>query len=210
MGSSFPGIRVVGLTGGIGSGKSTVSELLSIRGAAVIDSDLVARDVVNPGTVGLNSLREAFGDVILDDDGRLDRGKLASIAFPDKEKLSLVNSIVHPLIEQQILSELEVYSRADNGRIVVLVIPLLFETNAQLRYDIDKIITVDAPEDLVIRRLKLSRNMSDSQIRDRMANQLSRDDRNRRSNYVIDNSQDEAFLIGQIENIWNDIVSPTN
>lgn len=206
MGNKFPGIRVVGLTGGIGSGKTTVSELLRNRGAAIIDSDLIAREVVSPGTAGLKSLCEAFGNVILRDDGLLDRGKLASITFPDKEKLTLLNSIVHPLIERRIISDLEGYSEAGGDRVVVLVIPLLFETNAKQRYGMSRIIAVDAPEDLAADRLRFSRGMSESEIRDRMASQLSRNQRNAMSDYVIDNSKDEGFLQRQVDDIWKDIV----
>lgn len=197
--------KIVGLTGGIGAGKSAVSERLDELGALIIDSDVVARTVVSPDSDGLRQVVGNFGKDILASDGSLDRTKLASLVFADRAKVQLLNSLLHPLIELEIRRLIACYQ--SEYKVIVLVIPLLFETNARERYQIDKVIVVDLPEDLAIERVSRSRGLSVSDIRSRMANQMSRSERLAMADYVVDNSSSFADLVLQVDKIWGDITS---
>lgn len=205
MGSSRLLAKLVGLTGGIGAGKSTVSKRLGELGAFIIDSDVIARTVVSPGSDGLQQVIENFGRDILASDGSLDRAKLASLVFADSARVQMLNSLLHPLIELEIKRLIASYG--DDYEVIVVVIPLLFETNAKERYQIDKVIVVDLPEEIAIERVSQSRGLSVSQIRSRMANQLSRSERLALADYVVDNSSSTQDLELQVNKIWDDITS---
>lgn len=205
MGSSRLLAKLVGLTGGIGAGKSTVSKKLDELGALIVDSDEIARKVVSPGSDGLRLVIENFGNDMLASDGSLDRTKLASLVFADSAKVQMLNSLLHPLIEHEIKRLIACYR--DDYEVIVVVIPLLFETNAKERYQIDKVIVVDLPEDLAIERVSQSRGLSVNHIRSRMANQMSRSDRLASADYVVDNSASFADLELQVNRIWDDITS---
>lgn len=205
MGSSRLLAKLVGLTGGIGAGKSTVSKKLDELGALIVDSDEIARKVVSPGSDGLRLVIENFGNDMLASDGSLDRTKLASLVFADSAKVQMLNSLLHPLIEHEIKRLIACYR--DDYEVIVVVIPLLFETNAKERYQIDKVIVVDLPEELAIERVSQSRGLSVNHIRSRMANQMSRSDRLALADYVVDNSASFADLELQVNRIWDDITS---
>ncbi|EGL82126.1 Dephospho-CoA kinase [Caldalkalibacillus thermarum TA2.A1] len=141
---------VIGLTGGIASGKSTVSRMLDDLGAVIIDADKIAREVVEPGQAAWQKIKETFGEDVLQPDGRLDRAKLAEIIFRDQEQRRKLNSIVHPEIRKQMLKRKE-EALQQGEELIVLDIPLLFES--KLEHMVDKILVVYVPEEVQIRRL---------------------------------------------------------
>lgn len=200
-GTSSP---VIGLTGGIGSGKSTVSAKLAQLGACVIDSDVVAREVVQPGTNGLQLVVDRFGTEVLSDDGSLDRAKLARSVFTDSKARSDLNAILHPLIEREIARQVLACSTIGTLPIVV-VIPLLVETNAVARYGFAKVVVVDLPEELAVARVVASRGMTEVEVRERVAAQASREERLAKADYVIDNSVEPAALDEQVAALWEEL-----
>lgn len=195
---------VIGLTGGIGSGKSTISAKLAEMGACVVDSDVVARQVVLPGSPGLDKVISRFGDSVLAEDGSLNRAKLASIVFSDSAALGDLNGILHPLIEQEIKRQIVICAKEGKQPIVV-VIPLLFETDAVERYGFSKVIVVDLPEEDAIRRVVASRNMTETEVRERVASQVSRQERLSRADFVIDNSSGVDALDRQVSELWHQL-----
>jgi len=190
----------VGLTGGIGAGKSEVSGRLAAQGAVLIDADAIAREVVAPGTQGLVAVTEAFGAGVLRPDGALDRGRLGEIVFADPAKLERLNQIVHPLVGQR-MAELE--QDAGAGAIVVHDVPLLAENRLSAGYDL--VIVVDAPEHIQLERLVKQRGMSQEQAEARMAAQVSRDDRLAIADLVVDNSSSLAELDRQVGDLWAEL-----
>ncbi len=198
---SFP---LIALTGGIGSGKSTVSAKLAELGACVIDSDMVARDVVIPGTKGLDMVVDRFGDAVLASDGSLDRAKLAGTVFSDPAALNDLNGILHPLIEEEIKKRVVLCMGKGNTPIIV-VIPLLFETNAIQRYGFSKVIVVDLPEEVAIQRVVASRGMTEGEVRERIERQATRDTRLSRADFVIDNSSSSEALDSQVTQLWDQL-----
>ncbi|MEV4798981.1 dephospho-CoA kinase [Nonomuraea sp. NPDC049421] len=191
----------IGLTGGIGSGKSEVSKRLSARGAMVIDADLIAREVVEPGTPGLARVAETFGGGVLRPDGSLDREKLGSIVFTDSEKLAALNAIVHPLVGERV-AELQRGAGAD--AIMVYDVPLLVENNLAPMYDV--VIVVDAPDELRIRRLAEHRGMAEADARARIAAQASRDERLAAADIVIPNDGSLEELDARVAEVWDDLL----
>ncbi len=195
---------VVAITGGIGSGKTTVSSRLAKLGACVIDSDVIAREVVEPGTKGLDMIVDRFGHSMLADDGALDRPKLAALVFSDSVARSDLNGILHPLIEEEMKAR--VGSCLNQGEIpVVLVIPLLFETNAVERYGISKVIVVDVPLDVAVSRVVASREITAEEVRARLASQASREERLSKADFIIDNSSDETSLDQKVQELWRQL-----
>ncbi|HLH99501.1 MAG TPA: dephospho-CoA kinase [Acidimicrobiales bacterium] len=194
----------VGLTGGIGAGKSTVAAGLAARGAALIDADRVAREVVEPGTPGLDALVERFGLGILAPDGRLDRGALASVVFADRKALADLNAITHPLIEAVIAERLASLEGTD--RIVVVDVPLLDAAGVE-RYRFDVVIVVDVPESLAFSRLTGARGMSEADARARIDAQVGRQQRLALATLVVDNSGSREKLEEQMDRIWGGLVA---
>ena len=188
---------VVGLTGGIGSGKSTVSAMLAARGAEVIDADLITREVQLPGSVVVEDIARRFGQDVLDDNGALLRARLAEIVFADAKSLSDLNAIVHPAVRAEIARRVDLLAPSD--RIVVLDIPLLTENR---RGAIQAKIVVDVPVEQQVERLVSSRGFTESDARARIANQSSREERLRDADFVIDNSGDIEDLDPQIDKLW--------
>ena len=188
---------VVGLTGGIGSGKSTVSAMLAARGAEVIDADLITREVQLPGSVVVEDIARRFGQDVLDDNGALLRARLAEIVFADAKSLSDLNAIVHPAVRAEIARRVDLL--APSNRIVVLDIPLLTENR---RGAIQAKIVVDVPVEQQVERLVSSRGFTESDARARIANQSSREERLRDADFVIDNSGDIEDLDPQIDKLW--------
>ncbi|GGS65792.1 dephospho-CoA kinase [Streptomyces griseoviridis] len=190
----------VGLTGGIGAGKSEVSRLLVEHGAVLIDADRIAREVVAPGTEGLAAVVAAFGEEILTEDGGLDRPKLGSVVFADKERLAVLNSIVHPLVGAR-SRELEQAAAAD--AVVVHDVPLLTENGLAPLYDV--VVVVDADPATQLDRLVRLRGMTEEDARARMAAQATREQRREIADIVIDNDVPLPDLRRRVEEVWDDL-----
>jgi dephospho-CoA kinase len=196
----------VGLTGGIGSGKSEVSGRLAALGAVVIDADQAARAVVEPGTPGLDGVVETFGPGVLGADGALDRAKLGEIVFGDDEARGRLNAVVHPLVHEWMLATEKVIIRASGDDVVVVHdIPLLAEGGEERTAEFDVIIVVDVPPDLQVVRLAQTRGMTAEQARARMAAQASRAERLAIADIVIDNSGTLADLDQRVAEVWADL-----
>lgn len=190
----------VGLTGGIGAGKSEVSRRLAAQGAIVIDADAIAREVVAQGTPGLEQVIAAFGPQLLRADGALDRERLGEIVFADPAKLAQLNSIVHPLVGKR-MTEMEATAEAD--AIVVHDVPLIAENGLAAGYDI--VVVVDAPPAQQADRLVKQRGMSQEQAQARMAAQVTRDQRLAIADFVIDNSGSLGELDRQVGDLWAEL-----
>ncbi|MGW2525337.1 dephospho-CoA kinase [Streptomyces sp. NPDC001617] len=191
----------VGLTGGIGAGKSEVSRLLVERGAVLIDADRIAREVVAPGTPGLAAVVDAFGEGVLSEDGSLDRPKLGSIVFADPEKLAVLNSIVHPLVGRR---SRELEEAAAEDAVVVHDVPLLAENSLTPLYDV--VIVVDASAETQLDRLVRLRGMTEQDARARMAAQATREKRRAIADVVIDNDVPLEELERRVKDVWADLV----
>lgn len=190
----------VGLTGGIGSGKSTVSRLLAERGALVIDADVLAREAVAPGTPGLARVVAEFGPAVLGPDGALDRGALGRLVFDDPERRRVLEGIVHPLVRARAA---ELAAAAPPGTVVVEDVPLLVETGAAGRYDL--VVVVDLPEDLQVARLAAERGMAEADARARIAAQASREQRRAVADVVLDNSGTPEELVAHVDRLWAEL-----
>ncbi|MEV7003133.1 dephospho-CoA kinase [Streptomyces sp. NPDC093982] len=191
----------VGLTGGIGAGKSEVSRLLVEHGAVLIDADRIAREVVAPGTPGLAAVVEAFGEDVLTEDGSLDRPKLGSIVFTDPDRLAVLNSIVHPLVGAR---SRELEEAATEDAVVVHDVPLLTENGLAPLYDV--VVVVDAGPDTQLDRLVRLRGMTEEDARARMAAQATRDKRLEIADIVIDNDVPLEELQRRVKDVWDELV----
>ena len=189
---------MIGLTGGIGSGKSTVAKRLVELGATEIDADLLAREVVAPGTPGLEAVAKRFGADLIASDGSLDRALLASRAFSDQANRKDLEAILHPLIQK--LSRERI---ASTPGIVIYTIPLLVETNSQLPFD--KVITVSAPEDVRVRRLVESRGMSEADAKARISAQATDQQREEVADYIINSDCSMAELFEQVDSVFAEL-----
>ncbi|MFJ5687786.1 dephospho-CoA kinase [Streptomyces sp. NPDC093099] len=187
----------LGLTGGIGSGKSEVSRLLTSYGAVLIDSDRIAREVVEPGTPGLAAVVAEFGPGVLTPDGALDRTKLGAIVFGDPDRLRALNAIVHPLVRAR-SAELETAAGPDS--IVVHDVPLLVENGMEALYDL--VVVVDASPETQLDRLVRLRGMAESEARKRMEAQAGRERRRAAADVVIDNDGPLEELEPQVRRVW--------
>jgi len=192
-------MRLIGLTGNIASGKSTVARLLAERGAVVVDADRLAREVVRPGTPALERIAERFGEEMLAPDGTLDRAALRGHVFADGGELEALNEIVHPEVER--LRELRVaQARAGGARVVVCDIPLLFEKHLADRFD--AIVLVDAPRPLRLERLVRDRGLYEAEAMDMIAAQMPAELKRARSDYVIDNTGSLGDLARRVDDVW--------
>lgn len=192
---------LIGLTGGIAAGKSTVAKRWAEHGAIEIDADQVAREVVEPGTVGLNSIVEHFGADVLTASGDLDRKELARQIFSDSNKRELLNSILHPLIRERtklLLAELP------NDSIVVYNVPLLVE--ASVDHPFDLVVTVEAPEEEQIRRLVQTRGLTETEARNRIVAQAKPIERAARADRILNSNQDINLLLRDADALWRDIL----
>jgi len=187
---------VIGLTGGIGSGKSTVAAMVVRHGAYVVDADAVAREVVAVGTPGLALLVKEFGPQILAADGGLDRTALAAVAFADPESTSRLNAITHPLIFARTA---ELFDAAPPGAVVIHDVPLLTELGLAPAYRM--VIVVDCPDELRVRRL-LNRGLTEHDARRRIAAQATRQQRLAIADAVLHNHGDLADLKAQVDALW--------
>ncbi|UED83587.1 dephospho-CoA kinase [Streptomyces profundus] len=191
----------VGLTGGIGSGKSEVARALARRGAVIVDSDRIAREVVAPGTPGLAAVAAEFGAEVLGADGALDRERLGRIVFAAPERRKALNGIVHPLVARR---SAELQARARPGAIVVHDVPLLAEERLSHRYA--AVVVVDASEESQLARLTGSRGMSEADARARMAAQATREERLAIADFVVDNDGTLAELDSRVGELWEWLV----
>jgi dephospho-CoA kinase len=190
---------VVGLTGGIGSGKSTAAAMLAERGAVVVDADRLAREAVAVGTPGLRAVVDRFGPAVVAGDGSLDRAALAGVVFDHPDALADLNAIVHPPVRAAIADRLAELAGTDS--VVVLEIPLLVESGWS--YGESHVIVVDCPEEVAVARLVEHRGMDSADARRRIAAQVSRADRLARADVVIDNDGSFEDLRRQVDAVWD-------
>jgi len=195
-------VILVGLTGGIGSGKSTVSSLLEGRGAIIIDADAIVREVQLPGSPVLAELASKFGPEVLAADGSLDRQAVANIVFTDPEALKSLNAIVHPAVGKEMNRRM--IEQRTTKNVVILDIPLLTENP---REGLQGKIVVDVPVEVQVERLIKFRGFDEADARARISRQATREQRLLTADFVIDNSHDLESLIPQIEKVWDWLVS---
>ncbi len=193
----------VGLTGGIGSGKSEVARRLADHGAVLIDADVAAREVVVPGSPGLARIAAAFGDGVLRPDGSLNRERLGEIVFGDPALRARLNEIVHPLVREWMAAAEQAAVRAAGppGPVIVHDVPLLAESRGRAGFDV--VIVVDVPPELQVERLVSLRGMAPDQARARRAAQASREQRLAVADVVIDNSGSLADLDRRVAAVWD-------
>jgi dephospho-CoA kinase len=194
-------MRLIGLTGGIGSGKSAVSALLAERGAAVVDADAIAREVVVPGGPAYEPLVARFGPGILADDGTIDRPALAAVAFADAAAVADLNAITHPAIGLSMAQRLGALNARRDVDVAVAVIPLLEDRHIE-GLGMAAVVVVDAPAEVAVARLVDQRGMSEADARARLAAQQSRQERLALADYVVDNSGSLEELSRQVDSLW--------
>ena len=190
---------LVGLTGGIGSGKSTVAKALADRGAVVIDADRIAREIVEPGAPAYQPVLQRFGPGVVGPDGRLDRSALAARVFANPEELAALNRLTHPVIGRVMMERVGAHAGSD--RIVVLEVPLLTSESAAA-YGLAGVIVVDTSEDIAVRRLVERRGLSEADARARIAAQAGREERRRLASIVVDNGGDRVALEAEMDRLW--------
>jgi len=193
---------LVGLTGGIGSGKSTVSAALAERGAVIVDADAIVRDVQQPGSPVLQQLAERFGPQVLAADGSLDRAAVAAVAFSDPEALKDLNKIVHPAVGAEMTAR--VMAERDTDHVVVMDIPLLTENP---REGLQGVIVVDVPTEVQVERLVRYRGFDEADAMVRIGKQATRQQRLATATFVVDNSGDLDALAAQIDALWEYLTS---
>lgn len=193
----------IALTGGIGSGKSTVSRLLAEKGAIIVDADAIAREIVEPGEPALAEIVDAFGPEVIDDDGRLRRARLAEIVFGDPEALARLNAITHPRIAAR---SAELLASAPANAVVVYDMPLLVEQGPEALAGWDAILVVDAPDDVRLERL-CERGLDRDDAERRMMAQASRQARLDVADHVIDNSGDLMSLERAVDALWTHVTA---
>ena len=194
----------VGLTGGIGSGKSAVADLLVERGAVLIDADQVAREVVAPGGPAYQPLLERFGPEILAADGAIDRKALAAVAFADEESRLALNAITHPAIGIAMIAARDALEDSDD--IVVLAIPLLTAAHRDT-VKLHEVVVVDCPTDIALERLLSQRGFDRADAEARIGSQISREERIKEADYVLDNSGDRVQLQAEVSTLWEWLVA---
>ena len=195
---------LIGLTGNIASGKSTVAELLAGHGAVIVDADLLAREAVRPGSPALRAIEQRWGRDVLASDGTLNRAALRHRVFNEREELEALNEIVHP--EVQRLRDQRVQAARDAGApVVVCDIPLLFEKHLVEEFDL--IVLVDAPRPLRLERLVEARGLHEAEAMEMIAAQMPAELKRARSDYVIDNVADRETLAAQVDDLWTELAA---
>ena len=195
-------VILVGLTGGIGSGKSTVSALLAERGAVIVDADLVVRQVQEPGSAVLHALADRFGQRVIAADGSLDRAAVASVVFSDPDALLSLNAIVHPAVGAEM--NRQVLAQRETDHVVVMDIPLLTENP---RDGLQAVVVVDVELEVQVARLVQGRGFDEVDARARIARQASRDQRLATATHVVDNSGTIDDLMPQVDRLWAELTS---
>ncbi len=197
----------VGLTGGIGSGKSTATHMLESKGAVVVDADAIAREVVAPGGAAYGPVVERFGGAVVAPDGTIDRKALAEIVFNDPQALADLNAATHPVIGQLMVERRAAAEQA--GAVIVMDIPLLKATHReQLGFDV--VVVVDAPTETAVARLVGQRGFDRAAAEARLAAQISRKERRGLADVVLDNSGDLDSLQAQVDRLWPDLLARTS
>jgi len=191
-------MRVIGLTGGIGSGKSLAAEYFADLGALVIDADQLARSAIERGSTGFDEVVTVFGDSILKN-GDIDRRALGELVFKDPELKAKLENIIHPWVRNEFE---EAVASLKGDEVLVYEIPLMFETNAQDRFDV--VITVEAVMDNRISRLR-AKGLHISEIESRIAAQATREQRESIADFLIENDGSEDDLLRKVENIWDEL-----
>ncbi len=194
---------LVGLTGGIGSGKSTAARMLRDRGAVVFDADVLAREAVAPGTEGHRGVVERFGADVLAPGGELDREALAAVVFADPAARRDLEAIVHPEVRRLFAEGSEAYR--DTDRVVVLSAPLLVETGMHSAFDV--LVVMAVPEPVQVERLMRDRGMSEAEIRARIAAQAPLEDKSAVADILLDNEGSPEDLERQVDRIWDDLAA---
>ncbi|MBU5673945.1 dephospho-CoA kinase [Paenibacillus brevis] len=190
----------IGLTGGIATGKSTVSQMLVARGAALIDADVVARRIMEPGHPVLAKVVERFGETVLLADGRLNRKRLGEIVFANSLERKALEAITHPAIRREMKAELDVLEQENPERLVVADIPLLYESGLEKLYE--KIMVVYVPRTLQLERLMQRDALTREQAELRLAAQMDIEEKRRRADILIDNSRSYEETESQIDDFW--------
>ncbi len=194
---------LLGVTGGIASGKSTVSKMLSELGSPLIDFDLIARQVVEPGTPGLAKIVDYFGRQVLAEDGSLDRRKLSDIVFGDMEKRKKLESFTHPSIYEEFFKQADEIAAEGSAAIIQVAVPLLIELNLQHLFD--KILVVHVPADVQVERLAARDGITQEAAANILKAQLPIDEKLQFADFVIDNTKDLAYTRNQVEDVWESI-----
>lgn len=194
----------IALTGGIASGKSTVADLLAERGAIIIDSDVLSREVVAPGTPGLALVEERFGREVLRLDGSLDRAKLGALVFADADARADLNAIIHPRVRRLATERRLIASASDPDAVVIDVIPLLVETGLADGYDV--VVVVDAPEGVQRQRLRARNGLSEAEADARLAAQATRQQRLAAADHVVANEGSLTDLTEATDALWAQLV----
>ena len=202
MAGYVPGVLLIGLTGGIGSGKSTVSARLADHGAVVIDADAIVRSLQVPGTPVFEAMVERFGAGIVAVDGTLDRQAVADVVFDDAEALADLGAIVHPCVAEEIARRLQ--DEVDTDHVVILDVPLLVESG---RDDLGALVVVDVDPEIAVGRLVALRGMRETDARARIARQATREDRVAKADYVLDNSGSLDALHAAVDALWPTLVA---
>lgn len=197
---------VIGLTGGPGTGKSTVASMLARRGAAVIEADRLGHQAYAPGTGGWRAVVEAFGPEIIGPDGAIDRRRLGSVVFSDPEKLRRLNAIIHPIIRQLIIEQLERF-RQEGVRVVVIEAALLFEAGWEDL--VDEVWVTQAPTEVAIARYVARTGLPEAEVRRRVAAQLDAAEKVRRADRIIDTSGSLTEVERQVERLWDELTART-
>jgi len=197
-------VPTIAVIGGIGCGKSSLTALLAARGAAVVDADVIARDVVAPGSAALDRLVTAFGDAILAPDGALDRAALAALAFAEPAATARMNEILHPAIGAELVRQ--VRAATQRAGVVVVAIPLYRAEHREL-LGIDRVICVECPREVALERLITQRGLSKEDAELRMAAQAERDERRALADEVIDNAGDLDDLARATDALWDELVA---
>jgi dephospho-CoA kinase len=189
----------MGLGGGIGAGKSAVADLLVERGAALIDADLIAREVVVPGGPAYQPVLDRFGPGVVAGDGTIDRPALAALVFTDPQALADLNALTHPVITSELLARRS--ALAHTSQVVVVALPLLRPSHRD-QLALDQVVVVDCPTDVALDRLVHARGMDPGDARARMAAQASREERLEGADFVVDNSSSRAHLEAEVDRLW--------
>jgi dephospho-CoA kinase len=200
---------VLALTGGIGSGKSSIATLFAEWGAAVVDADELAREVVSPGSDGLHAVIRRFGTEVLHKDNSLNRKKLGQLVFSDPQARTDLEQILHPLIRQRWLSTLETLKKAAQHPVIVYAVPLLFESGNSYQ-EIDKIVLVTCRQEIRIKRICQRDKITEADARARITTQLPDEDKAKRSDYVVRNDGSLAELTARAREVWDEITGGSN
>jgi len=194
-------LNLVALTGGIGSGKSTVGEIFRANGVTVIDADQLARDAVAPNSAAISSIRSHFGDEFILPDGNLNRGQMAELVFSDQSKKKKLEAIVHPEVRRLLLQSLsEIMANPERPMLVVYLIPLLFETNTPAE-DFDAVISISCDTETALKRILKRDNISKELASKKIASQMAVEEKNKRADFVLDNSSTLEVLQKQVKEL---------